>query len=477
MLHRHDRTRSQLRGNLESLEAREVLSGGSFFQGPLNYVYTETENTNPGQNAVIAYAQNSSGQLTEIGSFNTGGTGVANTGPLGPQDSDKEVIASPDGRFIFAVNQGSNTIAVFRVHSDGSLKLINDSAFSSGGTEPVSLAIADGRLYVVNRGDEIAGQTGSIAPSITVFDVAPDGTLIQNFADTTTLPLGLSPSQVLTTPYSNLVFVDTFTPPPLNAVPEANEILPFQIGFNGQLIPAAGGGVGDPVTPPTLLGLSLNPTQNIIYAGLTMANDVGVFTFDRAGNLTLEDTVPVGLGGAGPCWATVSPNGQFLYTVDTGSNSVGVFSLANPLQPTQVQEFFLGGPQNSTGTVTSINPRETTAFEFSFDASGNYLFVIDHEQNSANGTFPQGNALHVLSVAANGTLTESANSPAFLPANIPAGADPQGVAVISASYFNKFNNFEFAPPINDFNSFDSGWSISLFVSELAGQNQSDGFYP
>ena len=50
----------------------------------------------------------------------TGGTGVANPqGLLGPDDSDKEVIASPDGRLLFAVNQGSNSIAVFRVIATG----------------------------------------------------------------------------------------------------------------------------------------------------------------------------------------------------------------------------------------------------------------------------------------------------------------------------------------------------------------------
>ena len=460
MLHRQGATRSQLRGNLESLEAREVLSGGSFFQGPTNFVYTETENTNPGQNAVIAYSQTSSGQLTEIGSFNTGGTGVANTGLLGPQDSDKQVIASPDGRFLFAVNQGSNTIAAFRVQGDGSLQLIDNSAVSSGGTEPVSLAIAGGRLYVVNRGDEIQGQTGSIAPSITVFNIGFDGTLYQDFADTTTLPVGLSPSQVLTVPNSNLIFIDTFTPPPLNTVPEANEILPFQIGFGGQLIPVSSGGVGDPVTPPLLLGLSLNPNQNIIYAGLTGANEVGVFTFDKAGNLTLVNTIPV--QGNGPCWTTVSANGQYLYTADTGTNSVGVFSLANPLHPTQIQELVLGGPQNSTGSSTA--PRETTDFEFSLDPSGKSLFVIDHEQIAANGTFPQGNALHILSVASNGTLSENANSPVFLPANIPAGADPQGVAVISAS------------GLHGFDSFDVSLAINLFETELEGVLQNDGFH-
>ena len=75
--------------------------------------------------------------------------------------------------------------------------------------------------------------------------------------------------------------------------------------------------------------------------------------------------------------------------------------------------------------------RETTDFEFALDPSGKTLYVIDHQTDAA-GTFPQGNALHVLTVAADGMLSESASSPLFLPSNIPAGADPQGVAVIAA---------------------------------------------
>ncbi len=125
----------------------------------------------------------------------------------------------------------------------------------------------------------------------------------------------------------------------------------------------------------------------------------------------------------------MSANGQYLYTVDTGTNSVGVFSLANPLAPVQIQEFVLGGPQNLSGNTSAA--RETTDFEFALDPSGNTLYVIDH-QTAAAGNFPQGNALHVLTVGTNGMLSESSTSPLFLPSNIPAGADPQGVAVIAA---------------------------------------------
>ena len=425
MIRRRRTKRPLMFCGLETLESRQLMSAS-----PSSFVYTETDNSNPGQNAVIAYRENSQGHVTQIGSFNTGGTGVANPqGLLGPDDSDKEVIASPDGQLLFAVNQGSNTVAVFRVLNDGSLRLVHDAAVSSGGTQPVSLAIADGRLYVVNRGDEIQGQAGSIAPTITVFNIGQNGVLKENWAATTTLPVGLSPSQVLISNHSNLAFVDTFTPPPLNNVTDANEVLPFRIAPNGSLIPVSSGGVGAPVNPPLLLGLAEHPTQSIIYAGLVGANEVAVFTFDGSGNLSLVDTVADADQGKGECWTTVSANGKYLYSIDTGTNSVGVFSLADPLHPVQIQEFVLGGPQNSTGSSTAA--RETTDFEFALDPSGNTLYVIDHQTDAA-GTFPQGNALHVLSVAANGMLSEGTGSPLFLPSDIPPGADPQGVAVIAA---------------------------------------------
>jgi 6-phosphogluconolactonase (cycloisomerase 2 family) len=429
MIRRRPTKRALAFCGLEDLESRQLMSASPLSRQAASFVYTETDNSNPGQNAVIAYRENASGQVKQIGSFKTDGTGVANPqGLLGPDDSDKEVIASSNGRLLFAVNQGSNSIAVFRVNQNGSLALVNHAAVGSGGTEPVSLSIANNRLYVVNRGDEVQGQAAGIAPTITVFNIRSNGTLTENWAATTTLPVGLSPSQLLISSTSRLAFLDTFTPPPLNNVTDANEVLPYQIASNGALIPVSSGGLGAPATPPLLLGLVQHPTQSIIYAGLVGANEVAVFTFDGSGNLSLVDTVADADQGKGECWTTVSANGKFLYTVDTATNSVGVFSLADPLHPAQIQEFVLAGPQNSTGSSTA--GLELADFEFSLNPSGTTLYVIDHQTDAA-GTFPQGNALHVLSVAPNGMLSESASSPLFLPSNIPAGADPQGVAVIA----------------------------------------------
>ena len=92
-------------------------------------VYTESNNPAAGQNAVLAFRQTASGALTEIGSFNTEGTGQNNfptivpglpgSFNLGPDDTSGEVVATPNGRLLFAVNQGSDSVSSFRIGWNG----------------------------------------------------------------------------------------------------------------------------------------------------------------------------------------------------------------------------------------------------------------------------------------------------------------------------------------------------------------------
>ena len=82
--------------------------------------------------------------------------GVYNTGGLGGQleGSDVDHLASQgslaydrhDG-LLFAVNAGSNTVSVFAVYGD---KLALRQVIGSGGSFPVSIAVHDGVVYVLN---------------------------------------------------------------------------------------------------------------------------------------------------------------------------------------------------------------------------------------------------------------------------------------------------------------------------------------
>ncbi len=417
----------------EMLENRRLLSasgfvGHRFDRAPHSsgdFVYIETNNPNSGQNAVLAFRQTDGGLQQIGGPYLTGGTGQINpTNALGPDDSDKEVIASSDGRLLFAVNQGSDSIAVFRIHHDGSLRLVPGGPFSSGGTQPVSLTISGDRLFVANRGDEIAGQPGTVAPNYTGFRIGENGRLTPIAGSTVTLPVGLSPAQILASQSGDLLFGDNFTPPPLLNVALSNTIEPFNVDSAGHLTVATGGAVASQATPSLILGLAENPTQRIVYAGLPAAGGLDVFTYDSNGALHLAGTV--GSSGKGTCWVTVSADGKRLYTSDSGTDSVGVYSLANPLKPVEIQEFSLNGPKAAVGA----SGNETVDFQLALDPSGNSLYVVNHDV-APNNDFASGNQLHVLSVAPDGTLSESSDSPTlFADSEIPANAHIQGVAVI-----------------------------------------------
>ena len=80
------------------------------------YVYVESNTSAPNSNSIYAFRRGSGGSLTPLpGSpFLTGGAGVQYNGSnLGPFDSDSEVIVNPDQTLLFAVNAGSDTVAVF----------------------------------------------------------------------------------------------------------------------------------------------------------------------------------------------------------------------------------------------------------------------------------------------------------------------------------------------------------------------------
>jgi Lactonase, 7-bladed beta-propeller len=433
---------------VEGLEERAVPAGlrpppvePAAAGAGLATVFVESNNPESDHNAVLAFNRSADGSLQQIGTFSTHGTGQLNLPKVvGPDDSSQEVVATPDGKFLFAVNQGSNTIAAFRILSDGSLSFI--ATFDSGGVQPDSIGIVNDKLYVSNRGDAAnsgpggvpAANPGTVVPNITAFTIDPDGSLAPIPDSAVTLPQGTVPSQNLISRDGRFLFSDIFG---VNGgtAPQSNTLAPFQVQGNGTLTLAPGGNVaaqtpGATTAAPALLGAAANPTRNIVYAGLTGLSEVAVFTYDEAGGLSFVGaSAPNNQGGSGPCWVAVSPDGKFLYTGDTGSDSVGVYSLADPLYPVQLQELFLGGPLTPPGSPPGT-ARQTTAFQVAVDPSGRFVYAIS-QNTSANGLFQEGNQLHILSVAPDGTLSQP-SGPTILPAGaVPGTAHPQGIAVVA----------------------------------------------
>ena len=408
---------------IESLEGRTLLSTTG------TYVYLESNNPAEGQNAVLAYRENpATGALSPLAHFKnlTGGTGYRNAGPaLGPDDSDKEVIASPDGRYLFAVNQGSNNISVFAIQPDGTLNLVGKTPVNSGGVQPVSLAFSNDHLYVVNRGNSQLNTPGTAAPSITSFFVGEDGTLFAQPGATVTLPLNLSTAQILASADGKFAFVDNFATPDNLKVSLANTIEPFTLNADGSLTAVPNGSVGLPANPPLVLGLVEDPIHHIIYSGQAPGGGVATFTYSSTGKVSYVGAVAS--EGKATCWLNISPDGKFLYGTDSASDAVSVYSLANPLKPALVQEFYLKGPTKLYSDRTSTGPTSQD-FQFSFDPSGKYVWLVNH---TVSDNFQQGNQLHTLEVATNGTLSEP-TGPQFFASSLVTGlTHVLGIAVVT----------------------------------------------
>jgi 6-phosphogluconolactonase len=91
---------------------------------------------------------------------------------------------SSDGRYLLAVDAGSNQISVLRIKPGGSLKRVGRSPVSSNGTNPVSIAVYGHLVYVANAGT--AGSAGGT--NYTGFTLNRGGHLRPLGDSTVTLP-------------------------------------------------------------------------------------------------------------------------------------------------------------------------------------------------------------------------------------------------------------------------------------------------
>jgi 6-phosphogluconolactonase (cycloisomerase 2 family) len=372
-----------------------------------NIVYVESDD--PNGNAIFAFSRDGNGVLTALpGSpFPAGGLGITPTFNLGPFDSDQEVIVNPQRTLLFAVNGGSDTIAVFSINDDGSLTPVDGSPFPSGGSNPVSVGLTGNILCVVNQ-DQDPDHPGQSLPNYTTLRVSPKGQLTPIPRAAFSLDLGSSPSQALPSPDGEIVFGCDFLGDTLRS---------FKLRSDGRLSSRAAQQIPLGLNPdgaaPLPLGLGVHPTQPLLYVSVVNISQIAVYNYTNSGKLNFLQAVPD--TGHGPCWLIINKSATRLYASNTGDPSVGVFDIStDPKTPIQIQNVVLNNTFGGGG------------FEFALDSTNQWLHVIG-QQSSASATV-QANALHTFKVAADGTLTEVPSSPTLFP--VPNLVRPQGVAAL-----------------------------------------------
>jgi 6-phosphogluconolactonase (cycloisomerase 2 family) len=349
----------------------------------VGHVYLD-DNTQ-GTNTIGAFDRHADGSLSPVtGSpFPAGGAGTG--AGLASQGA---IQISSDGRYLIAVDAGSNQISVLRIRPDGSVKLLSGGVVSSGGPTPVSVAVHDNLVYIANA--------GAIGPNYTGFSFDRGGHLRPLADSTVALPDGSQPGDILfNSPGTNLVGTRVGT----------SEIDSFQVGRDGLLTAA----VGSPFTAQGQgpFGSEFRPThpRQLFVSNAHNGGNLGTVSAFRVapdGTLSSIGASPFPDLQVAPCWVEITHDGQFLFTVNTGAGTISRYSIARDGTLT-----LLGStPVGATGGVGAVDAR--------LSPEGRTLFV-DESRIGAVGAF----AVH------GGDLTELAGSPTLL----PAGATPAGIAV------------------------------------------------
>ena len=262
-------------------------------------------------NTVAGFDRHADGSLTPIpGSpFPAGGAGSG--AGLASQGA---IQLSGDGRYLLAVDAASNQISVLRLGFTGVPQPVG-APVPSGGSDPVSIAVAGNLVYVANA--------GASEPNVTGFRLGWNGVLYPLPNSTVSLPAGSDPDDVLFDPTGQRLVV-----PLVNT----STIASFHVGWDGRLLAAPGSPIA--AQGPGPFGSEFRPTNS---SQLFVSNahggegngTVSAFDVSRSGELTSIGTSPFADLQTAPCWVEISHDGRYLFTVNTGSGAISSYAI-NP---------------------------------------------------------------------------------------------------------------------------------------------------
>lgn len=266
-------------------------------------------------NQIITFHRDMNGMLTVAGSYLTYGRGTgtkevsgatANDG-VDPLTSQGSLTLSRDGRFLLAVNTGSNTISSFIITESGVPVLADVKP--SGGAQPNSVDVFGNLIYVSNVGNA----ANNFASNITGFLIDTNGRLSPIPGSTHSLStFNAQPAQVLFTPDGSKILVSELT---------SNHLSIFDVNKNGT------------VTGPTVnesngqgpLGAHFL-SSGILLVTEAMANALSSYSLSNDGVLhVISGSVPNGYRTA--CWVVTTRDERFAYTTNTLSGTISTYRI------------------------------------------------------------------------------------------------------------------------------------------------------
>jgi 6-phosphogluconolactonase (cycloisomerase 2 family) len=327
---------------------------------PAGAVYTETND--PASNAVVVFNRDKNGKLTQRQIVKTGGKGSTQTVGCGPGcpilDSAGAVDMTPNGKLVFAVNAGSNTVTSFIETSTG-LKRV--ASAPSGGQLPNSVTAYKGLLYVLNTNDGVISglrysATGQLTPIANSTKPIAGAGQNQVFPSGGARQIGFdyTGKQVVVSELATVVG----GPPP-------GVISSFKVNADGTTGPAVSKGSASPLP----FGFAFTGSNQLIVSEINdpmgqSNGSVSSYSFDTAtGTPTGVSTETT--GGVLPCWVSITGDGKHAFVINTGAG-----------KPAGAAKFDIGSDGKLTSKGVTLAPSGTFAWtDPAVSSDSKYLYV------------------------------------------------------------------------------------------------------
>ncbi len=345
------------------------------FAAPTSHaVFVQTDNTKGNQ--IVVYDRASDGTLTKAGVYATGGLGGELEGSVVDHlASQGSLTYDSENGLLYAVNAGSNTISVFAVLGD---RLALREVIGSGGTFPVSIAVHEGIVYVLN---------GLDGGSLQGFAVAA-GRLVPLAGSNRALGLNPTEGPQFTHSPGTVVFSPSGSQLIVTTKANGNDIDVFGVEPGGD-VSASPVVNAEPGTVP--FAIVFDKEGDLILA--ESAGSLASFQLGESGTVAQLDTVPS--GQIATCWV-VEARGHF-YTSNPGSASLSTFQ---------------SGAQGQLLTLLGDTPTDGGTVDATTSADGHFLYV----QTGAEGNVDE------FAVAGNGELSKVGS------VTVPGAVGGEGIA-------------------------------------------------
>jgi 6-phosphogluconolactonase len=308
-------------------------------------VYTLTNNI--AGNEVVVFDRFADGSLGAQRSYSTRGTGTG--GGLGNQGA---LALSDSGRWLLAVNPGSNSVSVFLAFGNALYRTDTDA---SGGTMPVSVTIEDDVVYVLNAGsDNVQGFRLSIYGTLT--PIAGSRRALSG--------TGTGAAQVEFNRDGDLLAVTEKA---------TNRVLTFTVDGDGLLSQPR---IQNSPTP-TPFGFAFGRGDQLLVSeaagGAAGASTLSSYHLNGDASVdVVSAAVPSGQSAA--CWVVTTRDGRYAYVSNTASGNLSTYGVGN-------------GAAALTTAVAATTGAGSGPTDMALDRNSRYLYVLN---NTTIGAFRVG---------------------------------------------------------------------------------------